>query len=382
MRARLRTFVASVALFASGVAPAIAHAQGTLSTQGFGYPLGGLSTRAAATGGAWSEFDPVSSRNPAALPGWGRSGLYVQYDPEFRSITNGSAKDNTTTSRFGAIAAGFTIGQKWAVGLSSHSFLDRSWATTIRSGQRLGDDSVSYSESFSSKGGINDNRIGVAYRLMSRVVIGGGLHLYSGENRLNLVRQFDDSVRYGTLARDISLTYSGTAVSAGAVITPVRWFSVAGSFRQGGTLRLRVVDTLRNEAKVPSRFGFAARLEPVTGLTLLGGADHTTWSAIDGLGSSDANGNDSWEYSAGAEFSGQRTRSASWLYSLGYRQRDLPFEAGGQLVHEKIVAGGVAVPIAGARGTVDVALQRALREATGPTQERGWLLSVGFTVRP
>lgn len=382
MRARLRPIVATVALLAAAVAPATARAQGTLSTQGFGYPLGGLSTRAAATGGAWSEFDPFSSRNPAALPGWGRSGLYVQYDPEFRSIANGGESDRTTTSRFGAIAAGFTVGQRWTIGVSSHSLLDRSWATTIRSGQRLGDDSVSYSERFVSRGGINDNRIGVAYRPFSRLVVGGAVHLISGENRLNLERQFDDSVRYGTLTRDIILTYSGTAFSAGAVLTPVRWFSLAGSFRQGRTLKLRVVDTLRTEADVPSRFGFAARLEPLNGLTLLAGADRVKWSAMDGLGSTDANGDDTWEYSGGAQFAGQRTRNAVWMYSVGYRQRDLPFNAAGQVVSEKIVSGGVAVPVAGARGTIDLALQRALRETTGPVEERGWLLSIGFTVRP
>lgn len=382
MGVRIRSFAVVVALLALAGGVTTAYAQGTLSTQGFGYPLGGLSTRAAATGGALSEFDPLSSRNPAALPGWGRSGLYVQYDPEFRSIKSATETDRTTTSRFGAIAAGFTFGQRWAVGLSSNSFLDRSWATTIRSGQRLGDDSVSYSERFASRGGINDNRIGVAYRLFPRVVVGAGIHLFSGENRLNLVRQFDDSVRYGTLARDITLTYSGIAGSAGVVVTPSRWLALAGSFRQGGDLKLRVVDTLRTQAKVPSRYGFAARLEPVNGLTLLAGADHVEWSRLNGLGSAGAAATDAWEYSAGAQFAGQRTRNTAWMYSLGYRQRDLPFDAAGELVHEKILSGGVAIPLAGPRGTIDLALQRAARDATGPTQERAWLLSVGFTVRP
>ncbi|MEP7380083.1 MAG: hypothetical protein ABI910_00270 [Gemmatimonadota bacterium] len=380
MRARIGPFAIAVALFVGGAASA--RAQGTLSTQGFGYPLGGLSTRAAATGGALSEFDPLSSRNPSALTGWGRSGLYVQYDPELRTVESASATDHTTTARFGTIAAGFTIGQRWAVGLSSHAFLDRSWSTTIRSGQRLGDDSVSYTESFVSRGGINDNRIGVAYRLFPRMVIGAGVHLFSGENRLNLVRQFDDSVRFGTLARDITLTYSGTAASAGVVLSPTKWLALAGSFRQGGTMKLRVVDTLRTEAKVPTRFGFAARLEPVDGLTLLAGADHNAWSKLNGLGSTDASAQDAWEYSAGAQFAGQRTRNTAWMYALGYRQRDLPFEAAGALVHEKIVSGGVAIPIAGPRGTLDLAVQRALRQATVPTKERAWLLSVGFTVRP
>jgi hypothetical protein len=213
-------------------------------------------------------------------------------------------------------------------------------------------------------------------------VIGVGLHLMTGENRLNLVRQFDDSVRYGTLARDITLTYTGTAASAGIVVSPFRRLALAGSYRQGGTMRLRVVDSARTEASVPTRYGVAARLEPLTGLTLYVGADHNEWSAMNGLGSSAAAATDAWEYSAGAQFSGQRTRNVPWTYSVGYRARDLPFSAAGALVSEKIVAGGLSVPIAGPRGTLELALQRAAREAAGPTTERAWLLSVGFTVRP
>jgi len=373
--------VVLVAIGCAGIT-AQARAQGTLSTQGFGYPLGGLSTRAAATGGALSEFDHLSSRNPSALMGWGRTGLYVQYDPEFRSIESGAATNRTTTSRFGAIAAGFTIGQRWAIGVSSHALLDRSWATSFRSGQRLGDDSVAYAENFSSKGGINDNRVAVAYRLHPKVAIGAGLHLLSGENRLNLVRQFDDSVRYGTLQRDISLSYSGTAASAGIVLSPFRGLALAGSYRLGGSMKLRVVDTLRTQADVPSRFGVAARIEPLSGLTLLVGADRTEWSSMNGLGSSTAAAQDTWEYSAGAQFAGQRLRNTPWTYSLGYRQRDLPFAAAGVPVKETSFAGGLGIPIAGPRGQLELALQRAVREAATATSERAWLLSVGFTIRP
>ncbi|MBK6487906.1 MAG: hypothetical protein IPF98_13770 [Gemmatimonadetes bacterium] len=380
MRARL-VQVVLLAVGCVGFAAPV-RGQGTLSTQGFGYPLGGLSTRAAATGGALSEFDHLSSRNPAALTLWGRTGLYVQYDPEFRSVESGAATDRTTTSRFGAIAAGFTVGERWSIGVSSHAFLDRSWATNFRSGQRLGDDSVSYAERFSSKGGINDNRVAVAYRLHPKVVLGAGLHLLSGENRLNLVREFDDSVRYGTLTRDISLTYSGTAASAGIVVSPFRRLALAGSYRQGGSMKLRVVDTLRTEANVPSRYGVAVRLEPLSGVSLLVGADRTEWSRMNGLGSASAAAQDTWEYSAGAQFAGQRLRNTPWTYSVGYRQRDLPFAAAGVPVTEKLFAGGLGIPIAGPRGMLELALQRAVREAATATSERAWLLSVGFIVRP
>lgn len=381
MRARVVRLMAVVAALGASVVPA--SAQGTLSTQGFGYPLGGLSARAAATGGALGEFDYLSARNPAALNGWGRSGLYFQYDPEMRRINAGDVTDRTTTARFGSIAAGFLVGSRWVVGLSNHAFLDRSWATKVRSGQRLGDDSVSFSETFNSRGGIGENRVAVSYQLNPRVILGAGLHLFTGENRINLRRQFDDSVRYGSLNRDITLSYTGTGGSAGVVVNPIRGVSLAGSYRYGGTMRLRVVDTLRTEAKVPSRLGVALRLDVITGLTLLGSADRNEWSKLNGLGSTTANGIDAWEYSGGAQFTGQRTRNTPWTYSVGYRQRDLPFTAAGAVVSEKIFAGGISAPIAGPRAMLDLAVQRAARDAaSGTTTERAWLLSVGLSVRP
>ncbi|MCC6773366.1 MAG: hypothetical protein IT360_19430, partial [Gemmatimonadaceae bacterium] len=136
------------------------------------------------------------------------------------------------------------------------------------------------------------------------------------------------------------------------------------------------------EADVPSRFGVAARVEPLSGVTLFVGADRTEWSGMNGLGSASAAAQDTWEYSAGAQFSGQSLRNTPWTYSLGARQRDLPFAAAGTAVKETIYAGGLGIPIAGPRGMLELALQRAVRDANSAATERAWLLSVGFVVRP
>ena len=379
MRTRFAPFLALVAtaLAASGL-----RGQGNLSTQGFGYPVGGVSAKSAGAGGAFAEFDAVSSRNPAALPAWGRPGLYVQYDPEFRSVSLGSATERSTVPRFGALAISFAAGARTVVGLSSHTFLDRTWATQTRSFSRLGGDSVPFSENFRSSGAIQDSRLGVSYAVAARLIVGAGLHVYSGENRLNLVRQFDDSLRFGTLRRDLTLSYSGTGVSAGFVLTPVRWISLAASARQGGTIRLRILDTLQSDARVPNRYGFAARLDAIPGLSLAVSADHQEWSRLNGLGTAAATARDAWEYAAGVQFSGQRARTSAWSYSLGYRQRDLPFLANGLPVTEKGVSAGTSIPIAGPRAALDVALQRATRDAPGTARERAWLLSVGLTIHP
>ena len=82
-----------------------AAAQGTLSTQGFGYPAGGLSTHAEALGGSIAESDPLSPVNPASLNAWGRPGFYLQYDPEYRTVqAPGVANHTIDTRRFPGFA--------------------------------------------------------------------------------------------------------------------------------------------------------------------------------------------------------------------------------------------------------------------------------------
>jgi hypothetical protein len=51
-------------------------------------------------------------------------------------------------------------------------------------------------------------------------------------------------------------------------------------------------------------------------------------------------------------------------------------------VTEKVISGGAAIPVAGPRATMEVALQRAARDAAGTVRERAWLLSLGLSIRP
>src|SRR6476646_8208878 len=75
-------------------------AQGALSTQGLGFPPGQMSARAEATGGGVADFDPLSLVSPSSIAGVGSAAIFFQYSPEFRHVTAGSGKANTTTARF------------------------------------------------------------------------------------------------------------------------------------------------------------------------------------------------------------------------------------------------------------------------------------------
>ncbi len=114
-----------------------AGAQGNLSTFGFGYPPGQLSARAQATGGAIGEMDPVSTLNPAALISWGGSAIYFQVEPEFRRVDAAGGSDRTTTARYPLTGGALALGSRWVLGIATSTFLDRSWATTIRAIRRF-----------------------------------------------------------------------------------------------------------------------------------------------------------------------------------------------------------------------------------------------------
>jgi hypothetical protein len=364
------------------LAATTAAAQGTISTQGFGYPAGGVSTKAAAAGAAFAEFDFLSPRNPSSLLGWGRGGLYLQYEPEFRAVNAGTGSEKTTTARFPLVMAAMQAGSSTIVALSSTTMLDRTWATRVRSGQILGPDSVTFEEKVASNGAVNDIRLAFAHSLRESFSIGIGGHVYTGENRMQLERIFDDSLKFGAISRGLSYSYTGNAVSAGATWRPHRSFAIAASARAGGTMKLYLADTLLAKAEVPGRYSFAGRFDAVPGVSIGVGAEHTRWSSMKQLGSTRLSTKDAWEYGAGAEMTGPRMGVMPMLFYAGYRTRDLPFTISGGDVSEDIMSVGASIPLAGPRAVLDLGFQRASRTSLEGVKEGALIFSMGLTVRP
>lgn len=376
MMRRLTQVVAMLAL------PAVGMAQGSISTQGFGYPTGGLSTRAAAAGGGFAEFDFSSPRNPSSTLGWGRGGLYFQYEPEFRRVTAGPASENTMTARFPIWMAGMQLGSRAMGTVTASTLLDRTWATRIRGGQILGPDSVGYEERVESAGAINDIRLGVSYSVRPTFSVGVGLHGYTGENRMNLTRTFDDSLRYGTLVRELTIGYLGNAFSLGATWRPHRQVAIAASMRTGGNLDVRIADTVVASGNMPKRFGAGVRFDGFPGTSVGISVERTEWSSLGALSQTSLVANDSWEIGAGVETAGPKFRAVPVLIYLGYRKRDLPFSVAGEVVPETFYSAGAGIPLAGPRVILDMAIQRASRGPVTGVSEKAWIVSLGFTVRP
>jgi hypothetical protein len=199
---------------------------------------------------------------------------------------------------------------------------------------------------------------------------------------MNLTRTFDDSLRYGTLIRELTIGYLGNAFSLGATWRPTRQLALAASMRTGGNLDVRIADTVVASGSLPNRFGAGVRYDGFPGTSLAISVERTQWSSLGELSQSSLVANDSWEIGAGIESAGPKFRAVPTLIYLGYRRRDLPFSVNGEVVPETFYSGGAGIPLAGPRVILDMAIQRATRGPVTGVSEKAWIVSLGFTVRP
>src|SRR5262249_47363637 len=152
-----------------------------------------------------------------------------------------------------------SVGTHASIGVGVSTLLDRSFSTTLTSGQRLGPDSVTFKENVRSLGAINDIRLGGSWAFSGQFAIGLGAHVFTGENRMTLERVFPDTQAIGTLTDSVTLSFSGTGLSAGALWRPSRVVALAFSGRVGGTIHSHRNDSTITTASVPNRFGGSVR---------------------------------------------------------------------------------------------------------------------------
>lgn len=389
MRTRLRTrlwtalpavpAVAAVAAFAWLAAPL--SAQGSLSTLGFGYPTGQLSTRALATGGALADFDPNSPLNPATLISAARALVYIQYDPEFRSLSVDGRSVSTTTARFPLFSVTGRIAG-FGVGLAFSSFLDRTWTNVYADTQMVGGQPLASIDTARSAGGISDARAALSYSFGKDYHLGVGVHVFPGENRTSIGRSFADSLQIGSFTQENTFNFSGSAMSVGLLATPSPQWNFALTGRFGGSMRIRQGDsTVIGRATVPSRWSASVAYLGFPGSALAAHYVTERWSSLRGLGSAGLPIHDATEFGAGGEIAGPKVSGAAMQFRVGVRARDLPFSLDATKVKEQSLTAGVGLPVAGGRGTADLSLSRARRTAGG-MRETGWILSFGLGIRP
>jgi len=378
---RFPALVASVACAALTSTAGLAGAQGSLSTLGFGYPMGGLSARAVGSGASLAGIDPQSPVNPAAIVLNARAQGYAQYEPEFRTVDASGARTSTTTSRFPLFIVTGRQGLA-TFSLSFSSFMDRTWVNTYADTQSLGTERIASTVVTQSVGGISDGRVAMAWSFSERLHVGAAVHVYPGQNRVSVGRAFSDSSHAGSFQVGNEYSFAGTAMSFGAVYIPGAHFILSGDLRAGGALTMRRGDsTVVGEGKVPFRYGVSASYDGIPGsvFNLRIGGEH--WSDLRGLGAPTLGLDDATEVAVGTEIAGPRISGTPLMIRAGYRTRGLPFTYAASAVKESSVAGGVGVPLVGGRAIVDVGVSRASRTSAG-ISEKAWVVSVGVGIRP
>ncbi|MGV3710097.1 MAG: hypothetical protein ACO1Q7_14770 [Gemmatimonas sp.] len=380
--------VASLALTIAGattVGATTADAQGNISMLGFGYPVNGQSVRSAGTAGALGEFDVQTPRNPSSLTSLSRGLLSLQTEPEFRTLTYNSVKESNRVQRIPLVMGALRLNSRAVVSFSSSSFLDRNFST-VSDGQAVIAGTVLPTRDISDmRGSISDLRLGVGYRVNSRVSVGVGGHVFTGSNRLDLIRRFPDSTGFGAINEVSGIQFFGKALSFGTTVLLPKGFSAAASYRAGGTIEADNGDTVVTKATIPDRLS-GGLFYRIPGAVFAANLEQNKWSSMQSLGTGVTQAHDATNWSTGTEIETGRIRGTPVLVRAGAGQNTLPFGVNNAKVTEMRYSAGVGFAVTNPgrdQSVLEFSVTRADRKLGASTAKEGaWLLGIGIQIRP
>ncbi len=365
--------------------PAVLQAQSAqFGARGLGFPGRGIAVRSLASGGAFALFDPESSQNPAALANLAVFTSAFTITQGFRQVENPAGTASVRDTRFPQLtAAGPLGGLPAAVGLSFSNYTSRDFTLATAETIVLRGVPINVSDTFSSRGGLNDFRLAGAYRLGSRWAVGGGFHIISGSNRLRSTRVFD-SPDYLSSRQRSELSYAGVGVSIGVTRQFGPNFGVSAMARSDGHVNVDRDSARVGTVDLPYSFGLGFRWRPAPQLDLAAQSLVRTWSGAnsDLLAMGGTGAHNTFEVAAGAEYTSDPRRPYRRPLRFGARYATLPFPlVPGQQGHEFGVSAGSGVRFAQQRAGIDLALEHVWR-SEGAYSESGFLISIGVSVRP
>jgi hypothetical protein len=365
--------------------PAILPAQSSqFGVRGLGFPGRPLATRAIASGGAFGLFDPESSLNPAALGTATSLATIFTISQGFRSQENPAGTASTRDTRFPQVMVLGPVRETGlALGFSYSNYTNRDFTVAASSTIDLRGVPVGVTDTFSSRGGLSDLRLAGAYRIRDRWVLGTGLHVITGSNRLQSRRTFDDPV-YQPSLQQAEVSYAGVGVSGGVIRQFGPRFSVASMARWDGHLNVDRDSARVGTVDLPYSFGLGFRWQPSPALSLATHGILRTWSGAnsDLLQQGGTGAENTFEVAAGAEYTPDPTRPFRRPIRFGARYAQLPFPlVPGSQGHEFGISAGSGIRFAQQRAGVDLALEHVWR-SEGAYSERAFILSFGVSVRP
>lgn len=353
--------------------------------RGLGLPGRALAVRSLASGGAFGLFDPESSQNPASLSGVATLTSSFTITQGFRRAENPAGSASARDTRFPQLMVAGPIPRfAAALGFSFSSYATRDFTLSRSTTVELGGAPVSVSDTFSSRGGLNDLRVAAAYRIQERWAAGLGLHVITGSNRLTSTRIFEDP-NYLSSRQRAELSFAGAGASLGTVRQLGANVGLAAVVRSDGQVNVDL-DSLRiGTIDLPYTFGLGLRFRPASRLDIGTQALVRTWSGAnsDLLAMGGTGARNTVEAAVGAEYTPDIRRPYRRPLRFGARYASLPFPVapGGEQGREFAVSAGSGVRFAQQRAGIDLALEHVWR-SEGAFKERGFILSVGVSVRP
>jgi hypothetical protein len=365
--------------------PGLLTAQSSqFGVRGLGFPGRALAVRSLGSAGAFGLFDSESSQNPAALATVVVLTSELTITQGFRSVENPAGSASLRGTRFPQLmVAGPIRTLPAAVGFSFSNYTSRDFTLATTQTIDLRGVPLSVSDTFSSRGGLNDFRIAGSYRVGNRWAAGAGVHIISGSNRLTSTRVFDDPSYLSSRQRS-ELSFTGVGVSIGLTRQFGPNFALSAMGRSDGHVNVDLDSARVGTVDLPYSFGLGLRWRPAATLDLAAQTMVRTWSGAnsDLLAMGGVGAQNTFEVSAGAEYTSDPRRPYRRPLRFGARYATLPFSlVPGQQGHEVGLSVGSGVRFAQQRAGVDLALEQVWR-SEGAYSESGFLISLGVSVRP
>lgn len=379
MRSRLAPFVVLIL-----AATSLSAQNSIYGLAGLGFPGRSLGARARALGGGVALFDRESGVNPASTGAFRFLGAGFSVLSSSRNYEAlGNRVDNLTDTRFPSAVVGSNIGRgpfSFSVGYSL--FMERTYDITTTSQIVLRGDSVTAEDRVGSDGGISDLRFSLARKFGESFWLGVGGHFVSGSTRSSVARVFSNPF-FEPVSQTEDVEYFANGVSVGFILVPSDVFQVGGSLRYSGDIGIETASGEASKVAMPVQVAVGVVFRPQLAIRWSASFVHNTWGRASddltaiGIGQSF----NTWEVGTGIEIGGAGPGTSPIPLRFGLRYAQLPFSVSGEQPTEINLSFGTGIRFASERASLDVTIERAIREGAG-AREKAWLLTLGIGVRP
>ncbi len=363
--------------------------------RGLGEPGREASTRSLALGGAAGLFDGESSLNPAALGTLTTATAMFTTSGGYRNSTNPAGSASTRDTRFPQILIGGPIPHHpFAIGVSYSLYTDRDFTVVSDGVASPRGVPITVHDTLSSRGGIDDLRLGGALILSPHLAVGAAFHFLTGSNRLASRRQWDDTT-YQSPQDLAELSYSGLGVSIGAIWQPAARIELAATVRHDGSVtvardsngtgQVQLATFTIGKIALPTTLSAGLRYTPSRKLAITGSVISRNWSVADSslLSQGAPGARNTFEVNAGVELFRNLLRPTKYPLRLGVREATLPFLLTSEPQPKEFgLSIGTGRRFAQDRGGFDIAVEHVWRSQGAGYSESATMVTIGISVRP